>query len=214
MPDLGAVLQVAQPCCGLDYGEDFWCMGIPYQGCHIYDLESDYRGALSAMHTARHATSPALHLGDVAGDVIRVPLMYLLSQPGQIHLLRSGPPCPPWSSAGSRNGQRDRRAPVFERILEWIVVLVAHKGLIMVCLENVGGVLREWGGEEAFFDKVVFILRQLVPELKWRVDACLTVVWDPFLADSIGGSPPSVPTHPGAPSPTRYLAELARLFKR
>ena len=51
--------------------------------------------------------------------------------------------------------------------------MVACLDLKCVCLENVKGVLIAWGGEDAFYNKVIFILRKLVPEFNWCIDANL-----------------------------------------
>ena len=154
-------------------------MQVPYEGCHIYDLEQMYERLLRSRHLEMHSRRPYLNLGKCAGDVCRVPLDRLIHG-GQVDLLKAGPPCPPWSAQGSRKGQQDKRAPVFERILEWIVVLIAHNGLVMVCLENVGGVLKRWGGKDSFFDKVIFIMRKLIPEFNWCVDALLLGIGHDF----------------------------------
>ena len=98
-------LRVTLPCAGIDgAGHALKAMGISFQGTNVYDLEEGYRA-----HLQKLMPGAELRLGKQEGDITMVPLEEL-ERP--VHAVFSGPPCPPWSSAGNRNGQLDERADV------------------------------------------------------------------------------------------------------
>lgn len=169
LPDLGRPIRIATPCCGLDAGDDFYICEIPYEICNCYDIIGRYRATMAKLVESRTGKKPNLHMGKTEGNILNVPLDALDS--GHVDLLKGGPPCPPWSKQGNKAGQGDKRAWVFEKVLEWLIYFVAMRKLKAVCLENVLGVLVAWGGKEAFYHKVLRILKTLVPELNWRIDA-------------------------------------------
>eukprot|EP00435_Cladocopium_sp_Y103_P006855 s3540_g2.t1 len=83
----------------------------------------------------------------------------------------AGPPCPPWSSAGSRKGTKDPRAEVFWRVIDLIAELVRRPGddsLRCFVLENVEGIKFDTPGGRGI-DEVLRRLRESVPAFKIRI---------------------------------------------
>ena len=82
-----------------------------------------------------------------------------------VDLLIAGPPCPPWAGNGTKSGQKDDRARVFERVLEWTVLLVKSGGLLAVALENVKGILQQMDGKPSFMDsaRACLLVRRACP---------------------------------------------------
>ena len=56
-------------------------------------------------------------------------------------MLVAGPPCPPWSSVGSRSSWADARSKPFDKVLDVIAYHAEHGALLLFVLENVVGVL-------------------------------------------------------------------------
>ncbi|MCP4244981.1 MAG: DNA cytosine methyltransferase, partial [bacterium] len=73
------------------------------------------------------------------GDILRIPPDRFPSA----NVVVSGPPCPPWSSMGSRRSLQDERASVFLAVVNVIVDLANREGqcrpLLCFVLENVEG---------------------------------------------------------------------------
>ncbi len=169
VPKMGRPFRVGFPCAGLDTGEDLDAMGLhgSWEAHCVYDLEEGCRTALECLYKRHGAITADVHLGRRNGDLTRVAPESL----DEIHLLRGGPPCPPWSAQGGRDAQQDTRARVFEHVVRWLIFLAYEKGLLAVCLENVKGVLREWKGQVAFYIKLAAVLRKYVPFWNWRIDS-------------------------------------------
>ena len=125
-------VSVALPCCGVAASRRiFELMGIKYKACCIYDLDDRYDALLAHCFGRRD-----LHLGPTEGDILRVPVTSLTMP---VDILLAGPPCPPWSGLGKRQGEGDVRAAVFDRVVKWVEHLAHHNGLSVVILENVVG---------------------------------------------------------------------------
>eukprot|EP00959_Pyramimonas_sp_CCMP1952_P045469 949877-Pyramimonas_sp.AAC.1 len=106
-------------------------------------------------------TNFVLHLGETAGDLMRVPLSSLR---GRVDFLVAGPPCPPWSAQGRRGGQGDRRSNVFVRVLQWIIYFAKGCGLLGFALENVMGIMHNQNGRVNYMSRVLDALRTTLPE--------------------------------------------------
>ena len=154
-------LRVTLPCAGIDgAGHALKAMGISFQGTNAYDLEEGYRA-----HLQKLMPGAELRLGKQEGDITMVPLEEL-ERP--VHAVFSGPPCPPWSSAGNRNGQLDERADVLVYVLRMVVALAAVGELQFAIIENVVGISqKEKGASESFLDKILRILEQSCPSFVW-----------------------------------------------
>ena len=93
--------------------------------------------ALRPLLVASGLSSEYIHLGRTEGDIMtRTPHDFALH-----HVLVAGPPCPPWSSIGSRSSWEDARSKPFDKVLEVIAYHAEHGGLLLFVLENVLGVL-------------------------------------------------------------------------
>jgi hypothetical protein len=149
LPELPRPLRVASPCMGIHgCGQAFLAMGSPIASVHNYDLEARYRPYLEH-HLAElgmDAKDVVLNLGREAGNLLMVPLSTIARS--KVDLLIAGPPCPPWSSCGKKQGLKDPKAKVFIRILQWALVMIKCCGLLGLVLENVVGITYETHGRE------------------------------------------------------------------
>lgn len=166
LPQLSRPLRVAIGCSGMDYAEYLSEMEVPIEGATLYDIEGQYRQPMHDLFEEIHRVTPNLHIGAVEGDVTKVSLQDV----PEVDLLIAGPPCPPWSAQGLKRCGKDLRALVFNAIIEWIIHLAHNRGLTMVILENVKGVLQAIGGFQPFYEKLVQALRQAIPHFHWRFD--------------------------------------------
>ncbi|CAK9053235.1 Modification methylase Rho11sI (M.Rho11sI) (Bsu P11s) (Cytosine-specific methyltransferase Rho11sI) [Durusdinium trenchii] len=107
-------------------------------------------------------------LGQDKGDLLRLDLTVLPA----VNVLIAGPPCPPWSWAGHRKGEKDPRAEVFWRVIDLIAELVRRPGddaLRCFVLENVEGIKFEDHHGRRGIDEVLRRLRTSVPAFKIRI---------------------------------------------
>ena len=72
-----------------------------------------------------------------------------------------------------QKSQKDSRALVFETIIRWLIFMIFKLGLIGCVLENVKGVTQALGGFQPYYEKLLFALRQCVPQFHWRFDTLL-----------------------------------------
>ena len=99
----------------------------------LFDIDA----ALRPLLVASGLSSVNVHLGRNEGDILkRSPQDF-----PQHHLLVAGPPCPPWSSVGSRSSWADARSKPFDKVLDVIAYHAEHGALLLFVLENVVGVL-------------------------------------------------------------------------
>ena len=98
----------------------------------MFDLEKGYKDHLQELMPGAE-----LKLGKQEGDITLVPLDNL-ERP--VHAVISGPPCPPWSSAGKQDGQLDDRNDVLVYVLRLIVAVAAVGELQFGIIENVVGI--------------------------------------------------------------------------
>ena len=126
-----------------------------------YDIDE----ALQPLLTASGLPTQNIHLGKKKGDILkRSPQDFPLH-----HLLVAGPPCPPWSSIGSRSSWEDTRSQAFDKVMEIIAYHAEHGNLLLFVLENVVGM--SWstkGSTEKPIDIVVKRLRKTCPE--WAIE--------------------------------------------
>ena len=96
-----------------------------------YDIDE----ALQPLLTASGLPLQNIHLGRKKGDILKQsPQDFPLH-----HLLVAGPPCPPWSSIGSRSSWEDTRSQAFDKVMEIIAYHAEHGNLLLFVLENVVG---------------------------------------------------------------------------
>ena len=165
--NFGRKLRVAVPCCGIDgAGHALNFLKVPYVPLNVFDLEEGYAACLQEGFAAIGAPQTILNLGKVAGNLLTRTLQSL-QRP--VDMLCSGPPCPPWSGQGCRKGQKDKRASVFLRVLEWVMWLIHHGGLLVVILENVVGITQKTSGREPMIAVMLRTLRSFCPEFRWDV---------------------------------------------
>ncbi|CAE8583534.1 unnamed protein product [Polarella glacialis] len=102
-------------------------------------------------------------LGASEGDLLRLAASELPS----VDILVAGPPCPPWSSMGLREGRKDARADVFWHTIDLIGGLARREGddaLQCFILENVEGILHADAHQQRAIDEVRRRLREVVPD--------------------------------------------------
>ncbi len=171
LPALPRRLRIASPCCGIHgTSHALKILNTEADSVLTYDLDASYRYYLekTLRDTARMSVCDILlHLGKVAGDLLRLPTNTLQVQ---VDLLAAGPPCPPWAGQGKRASLDDPRALVFMRLLVWIYILVHTGGLLGVILENVPGILAKNKGGLCVMDIFLTVLHKWIPEFSWRVD--------------------------------------------
>ena len=168
VPPLGRRLRVACPCTGVHAcGYALQEMSVAADTNNVFDLEDAYWSALHKHLTSMGMQKVVLNLGKTAGDLLKVELDRLELP---VDCLISGPPCPPWAACGNKKGQKDKRAQVFVRVLEWVYVLIKNGGLLIVVLENVEGTLNAIDGLVPAMTKFVKVLRERLPEFMWSVD--------------------------------------------
>ena len=143
-------------------------MGVPFTPNNVYDLETRYKEYWQGMV---EEGSP-LHFGKHNGDIVQVQLSDL-ERP--VHVLCSGPPCPPWAGNGNKKGVEDFRAKAFLAIVNIVASLAKCGELQAAILENVQGILHRQGGEESFMSKLLHILQEEVHEFLWQVDTLKAV---------------------------------------
>ena len=163
VPALPRPLKVAMPCVGIDgCGTALKQLGVPFQGCHVFDLDTRYLEYLQ-----QHLPDAMnLRVGPVDGDLLKADICSLS---GGLDLLVSGPPCPPWAGNGKHNGTQDPRADVFGMVLTWMVRSIKEGCLVASLIENVKGTMQRSGGEEAFMKKVLRVLTNEVTEFAWDI---------------------------------------------
>ena len=126
-----------------------------------YDIDE----ALQPLLTASGLPLQNIHLGRKKGDILKQsPQDFPLH-----HLLVAGPPCPPWSSIGSRSSWEDTRSQAFDKVMEIIAYHAEHGNLLLFVLENVVGM--SWstkGSTEKPIDIVVKRLRKTCPG--WAIE--------------------------------------------
>lgn len=131
-------------CSGLS--SDFLALkmcGIPVEGVFISEIDSSKLAMSKAMH-ARFGCSPMI-TGDIA---TRDPEMT-----PQVDLYVTGPPCPPYSSAGKKKALKDDRGIVLIHALKYAVL---RRPRVLV-LENVKGLTNS--KNKHILDKIVTVLR-------------------------------------------------------
>ena len=166
---LAQPIHIAMPCCGIDgAGWSLRAMGVPFTPNNVYDLETRYKEYWQGMV---EEGSP-LHFGKHNGDIVQVQLSDL-ERP--VHVLCSGPPCPPWAGNGNKKGVEDFRAKAFLAIVNIVASLAKCGELQAAILENVQGILHRQGGEESFMSKLLHILQEEVQEFLWQVDTLKAV---------------------------------------
>ena len=125
----------------------------------------DIDEALRPLLIATGLSPQNIHLGRKDGDILkRSPQDF-----PHHHLLVAGPPCPPWSSVGSRSSWADARSKPFDKVLDVIAYHAEHGALLLFVLENVVGVLsRTKDRQEKPIDIIVKRLRQACPG--WTIE--------------------------------------------
>ena len=131
-------------CSGLS--SDFLALkmcGIPVEGVFISEIDPSKLSMSRTMH-ARFGCSPRV-MGDIAN---RDPEMT-----PQVDLYVTGPPCPPYSSAGKKKALKDDRGVVLIHSLKYVVLRRPR----ILMLENVKGLTH--AKNRHILDKIVKILR-------------------------------------------------------
>ncbi len=124
-----------------------------------------YDSAAECGPVARRVHRAAPHVVRVGshGDILRMPLHRFPSA----NVVVSGPPCPPWSSMGSRRSLEDSRASVFLKVANVIIHLANREGqcrpLLCFVLENVEGFTHSIGGGASGFKVVSEKLQAELP---------------------------------------------------
>ena len=166
--DLGGFpdgLQVLELCGGVGTGHI--ALRALLKGVQAFNVVGhfDIDEALQPLLAASGLPLQNIHLGKKEGDILkRLPRDFPLH-----HLLVAGPPCPPWSSVGSRSSWQDTRSQAFDKVMEVIAYHAEHGDLLLFILENVVGM--SWstkGSREKPIDIVVRRLRNTCPG--WTIE--------------------------------------------
>ena len=138
----GKDLRILLLCAGVDAPSyAFQMMGIPHVA-EVWDVDPWLKPALLKLHRS----CERLHVGPIAGDILRQPCCSF----GSANVLVAGPPCPPWSSMGVQKSWDDPRAAVFDKVLKVINDQAWRSrssgprsdAFFMFLLENVEGMLK------------------------------------------------------------------------
>ena len=164
----GHRLRVLLLCAGIDGpGHALAGLGVSFEA-EIWDVDPSLQPGLLKLHRSKKD----LHLGPVAGDILRAHE----SSFGAANVLIAGPPCPPWSGLGSGESFDDPRAQVFFKVIDIIVHQAsrhrsseARTGLWMILLENVEGMLKTKkadrdAGNPCPLERVKALLQSRLPE--------------------------------------------------
>ena len=114
-----------------------------------------------------------LNLGKQAGNLMNVPLSTIAQS--KVDLLVTGPPCPPWSSCGKKQGLQYPKAKEFIRIFQWALVMIKCCGLMGLVIENVVGITYETNGREPVVSRFMELMKNLCPEFSFVVDIAKAV---------------------------------------
>jgi len=121
LPRLQRKLRLALPCIGLD-GLGAGLRTLHWKDCEIvyaFDVDEALLAPLLAMH-GPIGLGGHVKVGPTIGDLMKEDVTSWT----RVDLLVSGPPCPPWSSIGQRQGVADPRALVFKKVTE----AICHQG--------------------------------------------------------------------------------------
>ena len=151
-------------------GQDLHWLGIPYEVVGAWEIDETLGPVLRA-----RCPKERLFLGLETGN-------FLSARPCHFpcaDVLVAGPPCPPWSAQGIAMSFSDPRAEVFKQVLRCAVHMIKHKGLQVVLIENVEGILHSRRGGAAPpqrpIDYIMTKLRKGAPGWRWglwRLNAC------------------------------------------
>lgn len=141
------MLRVSLPCAGIDgpsraMAEGGWHI----QAKNMYDTGAKLEPALRRLHRALGTDLEQVHVGKFMGDICGSGRVI---QPSEG--LIAGPPCPPWSILGKRQGSNDPRAAVFRQVLQDIRSLADEGSLQFFVVEDVVGIRQRQIGEEQPF---------------------------------------------------------------
>ncbi|CAK0814649.1 unnamed protein product, partial [Prorocentrum cordatum] len=139
----------------------------------VIEIDEKVGGILSDLH-AMLGTDPSVVR--VGADVLNVDME-------ECDAVISGPPCPPWSTLGFRNGVQDPRASVLRKVTDHVVDCANGKGqpprsgrgrLEFCIFENVDAWRHRPGGdanEAPFVDQFMAHLEEEMPYFKFKVIA-------------------------------------------
>ena len=118
IPSLGRGITLAMPCVGLDaWSAAMTEMRWPgqYMVKYAFDIDSELRGPLLRLH-GLPLPGAVFKIG-ATGDILKEDIAQWDRVDGTI----AGPPCPPYSMIGARQGKNDRRAAVHARVTDILV---------------------------------------------------------------------------------------------
>ena len=149
------------PCAGADaVSRAFGEMSIDYRVVGAWEVDANAGKVLTALFTER-GDRHSIHVGSKQGDMTKVQAKDVPDADGLI----AGPPCPPWSQSGKRQGWRDKRAKPSKVLFLWLRHLCRRKKpLSFFIIENVRGILGKGG--KGYMDK----LRAVLPH-NWNLAA-------------------------------------------
>lgn len=120
LPRLHRKLRLALPCIGLDgLGAGLRALRwTDYEIIYAFDVDDALLAPLLAMH-GPIGLGGNIRIGS-SGDIMTQDIEAW----ERVDLLVSGPPCPPWSQIGARQGANDPREQVFQRV----TAAITHQG--------------------------------------------------------------------------------------
>lgn len=152
----GRPLRLGTPCAGFEAPVfALRALGVRFE--HAFAADVAPHAAAFGLNLRRALCQEGLHSGKSLlgqnGDLLRLKL----SEVPSVDVLVAGPPCPPWSMQGRREGQADARAQVFWRVIDLIGELALREpGEALQCfvLENVKGIMSEDAHKRRGIDEV------------------------------------------------------------
>lgn len=116
-------------------------MGIDHEVAGAWEIDAQIGDFLKKLFT-RRSDRCNINIGSTHGDMAQVRAEDVPNAEGLI----AGPPCPPWSLAGKRQGWNDERAKPSKVLFSWLQHLCRRQQpLRFFILENVRGILGKNG---------------------------------------------------------------------
>ena len=132
-------ISLGLPCCGLNAARDvvsgwksLW-PSVAITTSFAFDFDANLGPELLSRDDAPYIVGAKANILDM--DLKALPVA---------DVIIAGPPCPPWSSLGMRNGGTDSRARVFDRVLS-LIASQRRRGCKCVILENVVTITHDVG---------------------------------------------------------------------
>lgn len=161
LPHTARPLELALLCGGIDAPGHFLHQNkVNWFPKYFYDTADFLAGPLSLLHSAD--VLQEFCLGPEKGDLLGLDVCSMARVDGIV----SGPPCPPFSSIGSRKCTLDPRESVFSKVTE----VINHQGKLgcfFFIIETVPGISHQVNQQPSYLDQ--WLVRLSTESPMWRV---------------------------------------------